>query len=150
QVNVCERGRDDDLLPTSLFRMVRELEPPADDEGFSAIERVPFVRAPVREHAGLIVSGEAARYVTEWTRPALVVGWQLGATPTLPEGVELAVCEHEAGPPRCWCRPPLPGLAVAWAKRHGVELTRCRFIGSTPTAEKLARALGATYLPLGA
>jgi hypothetical protein len=23
--------------------------------------------------------------------------------------VELAVCSHGGGPPRCWCRPPLPG-----------------------------------------
>jgi len=147
QVNVCERGRDDGMLPTSLLRMIRDFEEPADDEGFSAIERVAFERRPLREREGLIVSLEAVPHVREWTTPALVVAWQPKQTPALPEGVELAVCPHDGGPPKCWCRPPLPGLAVAWAKRHGVELTKSRFVGASPTAEKMARALGCTYQP---
>ncbi len=145
QLNVCERARDDGLMPVSLLRMVRDFEAPADDEGFSTIERVAFERRPVREREGLIVSLEAVPHVRAWSTPALVIGWQPKQRPELPAGVELAVCEHEAGPPRCWCRPPLPGLAVAWAKRHGVELTKCRFIGATTTAEKMARALGCTF-----
>src|SRR5204862_244935 len=27
--------------------------------------------------------------------------------------VESALCPHAAGPPSCWCRPPLPGLRRA-------------------------------------
>ena len=34
------------LAPTSQMRSVRELEPPSPDEGFAAIEHVPFVREP--------------------------------------------------------------------------------------------------------
>ena len=34
------------LSPTQQMRAFRELEPPADDEGFATIERVPFERAP--------------------------------------------------------------------------------------------------------
>ena len=146
QVNVVERGRDDGLLPTSLFRMVRELEPPSPDEGFAAIERVPFVRAPVRATPGLIVSLEAVEKVAEWSSPALVFAWRPKGSPALPDGVDLGVCEHEGGPPRCWCRPPLPGLAIAWAKQRGVELTKCRLIGSSSTAEKMAAALGCAYV----
>ncbi len=31
--------------------------------------------------------------------------------------VEAAACPHPGGPPRCWCRPPLPGLALAFCAR---------------------------------
>jgi diketogulonate reductase-like aldo/keto reductase/predicted kinase len=149
QVNVVERGRDDGPMPTALFRMARQLEPPAAEEGFTAIERVPFLRTPVRDKPGLIVSLEAVPRVKEWTSPALVIAWRPQTVPALPPGVELAVCEHEAGPPRCWCRPPLPGLPIAWAKKHGVELSRSRFIGVSGTDEKLAAALGCSFTRVG-
>jgi hypothetical protein len=32
------------LAPHAVFRMQREVDPPAADEGFAKIERVPFVR----------------------------------------------------------------------------------------------------------
>ncbi|MBK7864941.1 MAG: aldo/keto reductase [Archangiaceae bacterium] len=146
QVNVVERGRDDGMLPTSLLRMARELEPPSAEEGFAEIERVPFVRAPLRERPGLIVSLDAVGAVREWSSPALVIAWRPKSVPVLPEGVELAICEHEGGPPRCWCRPPLPGLAVQWAKRQGVELTRSRFVGVSAADRKLAAALGCDFV----
>ena len=49
------------LLPTSQMRAVRELEPPSADEGFAAVERVPFVRAPpsARSRAGVFVAAAA-------------------------------------------------------------------------------------------
>ena len=148
QVNIIERGRDDGMLPTALLRMVRQLEAPTLDEGFAHVERVPFVRRPTREGAGMIVTLEALPRVTEWSRPALVIAWRPGDTPPLPDGVDLGICEHEAGPPKCWCRPPLPGLAIAWAKQRGVDLAKVKLYGSSPTAEKLARTLGAAYFPV--
>src|SRR6185369_7108251 len=65
QVNVVERGRDDGMLPTALLRMQRELEAPSLDEGFSHVDRVPFVRQALREKPGLLVSLEALPSVTE-------------------------------------------------------------------------------------
>ena len=38
--------------------------------------------------------------------------------------VESALCPHPAGPPTCWCRPPLPGLPLAFARAHGVDPSR--------------------------
>ena len=35
--------------------------------------------------------------------------------------VEGAICPHPGGPPVCWCRPPLPGLLLAFARTHGVD-----------------------------
>lgn len=148
QLNVVERARDDELLPTSMLRMAREFEPPTLDEGFAAVDRVPFERKPLRDKPGMIVALEAVPHVTEWQPPALVIAWRPKDLPALPAGVELAVCEHEAGPPKCWCRPPLPGLAVAWAKKHGVDFLKVRFYGASPTSQKLARTLGATYFPV--
>src|SRR5262249_58755820 len=33
------------MLPTSQMRALRELEPPSLDEGFTAVETIPFARA---------------------------------------------------------------------------------------------------------
>jgi diketogulonate reductase-like aldo/keto reductase len=145
QINVIERGRDDGMIPTSLLRVEREFEPPIASEGFAAIDRVPFVRAPRDGVPGLIVFLDSAAAVRAWSAPALVIAWQPREKPALPEGVELAVCEHEAGPPRCWCRPPLPRLALDWAKRRGVDLSKSRLVGKSPAAQKMAAALGCAW-----
>ena len=49
------------LSPTPQMRALRELEPPADDEGFAAVERVPFARTPTRRAAagGVFVAAAA-------------------------------------------------------------------------------------------
>jgi histidinol phosphatase-like enzyme len=60
--------------------------------------------------------------------------------------VEGALCPHAAGPPRCWCRPPLPGLPVAFARAHDLDLTRSILIGTGPAHRTLATALGARYV----
>ena len=31
---------------------------------------------------------------------------------------------HAAGPPVCWCRKPMPGMALVLARRHGLDLAR--------------------------
>lgn len=36
--------------------------------------------------------------------------------------VEIAFCTHPAGPPICWCRPPLPGMWLGFARRHGIDV----------------------------
>ena len=49
------------LTPTSQMRALRELEPPSADEGFGAVEHVPFERASRRGRAGRIRRGRGAR-----------------------------------------------------------------------------------------
>ncbi len=50
------------LAPASQMRAFRELEPPSEDEGFAAVEHVPFVRASSSGGVGVFV---AARAMTE-------------------------------------------------------------------------------------
>jgi histidinol phosphatase-like enzyme len=56
--------------------------------------------------------------------------------------VEVALCTHPAGPPICWCRPPLPGLWLAFAHRHGIDARESALVGSSTADRSLARALG--------
>ena len=59
----------------------------------------------------------------------LVLGWlpavdagrmkhddALATFDALNTGWAFAYCPHEAGPPKCWCRKPLPGLIVEWMR----------------------------------
>ena len=62
--------------------------------------------------------------------------------------VEGALCPHAAGPPTCWCRPPLPGLPLAFARAHGVDPSRSMLVGNGPAHRTLATALGARYVPV--
>jgi aryl-alcohol dehydrogenase-like predicted oxidoreductase len=155
------------LLPTSQMRTLRELEPPSIDEGFAAVERVPFVRArPSVAEKGAVFVAAAALQEPGWRRaiaesdrlaPHLVFDWLPDDNADALEGavallaaevsgpVEGAVCPHGAGPPSCWCRPPLPGLPLAFARRHGVAPSRSILIGSTPAHRTLAATLGARY-----
>ncbi|MGE0728541.1 MAG: aldo/keto reductase [Acidimicrobiia bacterium] len=55
-----------------------------------------------------------------------------------------AHCAHGGGPPRCWCRPPLPGLPLAFARTQGVDPARCTVIGTGRAHASLAAAIDAT------
>jgi aryl-alcohol dehydrogenase-like predicted oxidoreductase/predicted kinase len=154
------------LAPTSQMRTLRELEPPAADEGWADLEQVPFERAQRSGGTGVFV-GAGALLEPGWERaiaqaapeaPHLVYDWDpdgrrerveaaaaaLSAEVSGP--VETALCPHPAGPPICWCRPPLPGLALAFARRHGINPAISTLVGSTPAHRTLATTLGARYV----
>ena len=170
ELRASARHRQGVLAPTSQMRAVRELEPPSTDEGLAGVERRPFVRvaqAPPRR-AGVFVAA-AVLGDPEWQRalglgdlaaPHLVFDWRPdgGAEDLAPSvarlagelsgAVEAAVCAHGGGPPTCWCRPPLPGLPLAFARAHDVDPARSIVIGSTPAHRTLARTLAARYVSL--
>ena len=50
------------------------------------------------------------------------------------------------GPPVCWCRPPLPGLLLAFSRRQGVDLRASTLVGSTAVDRRLAGAVGMTFV----
>ena len=159
--------------PTVLHRALRDLEPPDDDEGLEAIERAPFVRADVAHGAAAaIVSGdalwgpgwkphsttlEAAREAAP-TGPWLVYAWRpddgeawaeraRAEVAALSEGsrpIDVYTCVHAPGPPTCWCRPPLPGLAVAFARARSADLSRSLVI-APPHHRTFADNLGARF-----
>jgi histidinol phosphatase-like enzyme len=198
QVNVARRqllageGAGQPLVgPDALFRWQRAFEPPEPDEGFTAIERVPFVRHRDAGHTGRalvcwldgvlrrsrsgaraplspedveILPGRAealARFRAEgyaiaalaW-HPELAEGEAsreaieatMARTAALLGGdVDLRWCPHGAGPPRCWCRKPLPGLLVELVARHRLDPARSIYAGRDATDRGLAARLGFAY-----
>jgi aryl-alcohol dehydrogenase-like predicted oxidoreductase/predicted kinase len=156
--------------PTSQMRAVRELEPPSTDEGFVRVEQMPFARTrpPGRGRVGVFVAAAALRdpgweHVLgqgERRAPHLVFDWSPDRTPDALAAeaarlsakvsglVESALCPHGGGPPRCWCRPPLPGLPLAFARAQGVDPLRSILIGTGPAHRTLATTLGARYVPV--
>jgi aryl-alcohol dehydrogenase-like predicted oxidoreductase/predicted kinase len=152
--------------PTSQMRAARELEEPEEDEGFERVERIVFERAEQAGVAGVFVAApvleqhgwEHAVAASAPPSPHLLFDWRpdepedalkatasrLAAAVTGP--VEHAVCTHPGGPPVCWCRPPLPGLLLAFARRHSIALKRSVLVGSSPAHRTLARTLGARFV----
>ena len=156
------------LTPTSQMRALRELEPPSSDEGFTSLEVIPFARAepsgPTRN--GVFVAAAALRQAG-WEKalpardgeaPHLVFDWSPGGAPdsldpcvarltaAVSGPVAGALCPHPAGPPSCWCRPPLPGLALAFARANDLDPSRSILVGSSPAHRTLAATLGARYV----
>jgi aryl-alcohol dehydrogenase-like predicted oxidoreductase/predicted kinase len=150
------------LSPTRQMRAVRELEPPSEDEGFASVEHVPFARASRRGVPGVFVAAAAAEALplddVDPRNPHLVFDWRPGGAETdLEEAVaivarsasgpvESAICPHPGGPPICWCRPPLPGLPLAFARRHEVDPAQSVVVGSSTAHRTLAGALRARYV----
>jgi aryl-alcohol dehydrogenase-like predicted oxidoreductase/predicted kinase len=161
------------FLPTVQFRYQRELEPPHASEGFSRIEVVPFERRLDASYVNRAVivwcDGSAdrergarlRRYEDEGYR-LLGMSWQ----PQIADGarseddvnamfarmneqmgvaIEIEYCPHAAGPPRCWCRKPLPGLGVLFIQRHRLNPAECIYFGSGPQDPGFARRLGFQY-----
>jgi aryl-alcohol dehydrogenase-like predicted oxidoreductase len=162
EVRRLARKEEGLLLPTQQMRALRELEPPAADEGFADVERVAFSRLPGTGRAGVFVAAaalaDAPRLETDPDAPHLVFDWRPDGTADELEApaarlaaavaalVETAICPHGGGPPSCWCRPPLPGLALAFAHAHGVDPARSTLIGTSAAHRTLATTLGARYV----
>jgi aryl-alcohol dehydrogenase-like predicted oxidoreductase/predicted kinase len=151
------------LAPTSQMRAMRQLEPPAPDEGFAAVEHVEFTRVPAAmQHGGVFIAASAVDQAplkdVDPGKPHLVFDWLPGEdASSLDEAValvarevdgpvEAAVCPHGGGPPVCWCRPPLPGLPLAFAHAHGLDPASSTLVGHSPTHRRLAETLGARFV----
>jgi aryl-alcohol dehydrogenase-like predicted oxidoreductase len=168
ELRVLARRGDGLLAPTSQMRARRELEPPSGDEGWTVLEQVPFARTP-RSPGGAVGVFVAAAALDRpgWRdaldeddrgAPHLLFDWRAGGDPDAlaPAVAELAaevsgrvdgaLCPHPAGPPSCWCRPPLPGLPMAFARAHGVEPSRSVLVGVSAAHRTLAATLGARYV----
>ena len=167
QIRAAARREPWLMLPTSQMRALRELEPPSIDEGFTAVERVPFARDSVRGGRPAVFVGAgamtrhgitAALADADPAAPHLLFHWSpdhdasslRGETARLADvvtgPVQVAVCQHPAGPPSCWCRPPLPGLPLAFARTHSIDPARSILVGCSPAHRTLATTLGARYV----
>jgi aryl-alcohol dehydrogenase-like predicted oxidoreductase/predicted kinase len=157
------------LAPTSQMRALRELEPPSTDEGLTWVEHVPFTReASPRARGAAVFVAAAALRAPGWRQalaqgdpaaPHLVFDWgadeasgdalaacaaRLAAEVAGP--VDSGLCPHGGGAPRCWCRPPLPGLPLAFARARDVDPAQSLLIGAGSAHRALAGALGARYV----
>lgn len=160
--------------PRVQHRYARAFEPPHPDEGFSAIERVPFTRAldPSLVEEATIVSLDAfaridaggvrldrerAAILREHPGLLLATSWQplcdrgameaayAAIASELGRPLDIETCTHPAGPPICWCRKPLPGLALSLMARHRIDPARSRMIGTSAADLSIAARLGFRY-----
>ena len=156
------------LAPTSQMRAWRELEPPSADEGFTVVRRVPFEREQSPGGTPGLFVARAALRGEAWevaiaplgasAAPALLFDWspdgrahdlaadgaRLAAELSGP--VETALCPHGGGPPICWCRPPLPGLLLAFVRERDIDPAASILVGASPAHRALAETLGARYV----
>jgi aryl-alcohol dehydrogenase-like predicted oxidoreductase len=180
---LVRRAKSDANLfaPNALFRMERQLERPALDEGFASIDVVPFTRELPDGGAGVavpleLIAGEKERGDTDEADmrsllsnvakdgPLLVFGWRpnvdaawrestlemaKGALAGVWNGpIALGICDHAAGPPVCWCRPPLPGLWLDFARRYALDPRRSVLLARSPAHRTMARSLGLLLVDL--
>ena len=117
-------------------------------------------RAPRERAAGVFVAAAALAEVGAATTPRRRTSSSTGAprarrrtfrahqdlAEKVHAPVETALCPHGGGPPVCWCRPPLPGLPLAFARNHDIDPARSTLVGTATAHRTLANALGARYV----
>lgn len=59
--------------------------------------------------------------------------------------VDVAYCPHQAFPVACFCRKPMPGLAVQLIERHHLSLKDLVVVGDMKSDAELAAGIGARY-----
>ena len=59
--------------------------------------------------------------------------------------IDVACCPHDAGPPVCWCRKPIPGSVLEFATRRGVSLARSIVVGASAADRTMAERIGARF-----
>jgi histidinol-phosphate phosphatase family protein len=60
--------------------------------------------------------------------------------------IEVAFCPHEAAPINCWCRKPMPGMAVAWIERHTLDRAQVTMVGDMTTDRTFATRAGVRFV----
>ena len=153
------------------LRYRQTFEPPADEEGFSAIERRDFV--PPRwpsGRAGTVVSddlfetlnapGPVAKRIAERPGPVAVVAWWPKRTEAELEvrekawqqwaqdrsdPVRIFACTHDVNA-RCWCLLPLPGLGYAAIMTLSLDPVQSLWIGAGAIHRRAAERFGMRFI----
>jgi histidinol phosphatase-like enzyme len=60
--------------------------------------------------------------------------------------IEVLACVHPAGPPICWCRKPMPGLALAFAHARDLDPAKTLHVGHAPADRGFALRAGMPYV----
>jgi aryl-alcohol dehydrogenase-like predicted oxidoreductase len=175
----AELGARGEIAPNVQFRYRREYEPPRTDEGFASIEEIRAPRRITGNARGIIVELDGIVWKGRPRAPAdievlpgalalrgwSIVGgttWQPGATAAqlaalgedlrarLGLDIALLACTHPAGPPICWCRKPLPGLALQLAHAKDLDLSKTLHLGRAPADRGFALRAGMPYVEISA
>jgi histidinol phosphatase-like enzyme len=59
--------------------------------------------------------------------------------------IDSAYCPHDAGPPICWCRKPIPGPLIEFAIRRKVALNQSIVVGTSAAERTMAERVGARF-----
>jgi HAD superfamily hydrolase (TIGR01662 family) len=59
--------------------------------------------------------------------------------------IDVRWCPHPAGPIRCWCRKPMPGLGVALIHEFGLDRSACLYVGDMTTDRTFAANVGMPF-----
>jgi aryl-alcohol dehydrogenase-like predicted oxidoreductase/histidinol phosphatase-like enzyme len=173
---IRERAKADPryLLPDAQFRYERTLEPPTTAEGFESVEALGFVRTPNGASGRAIILDFdellANANVIETLRRYRADGWRIFVHAWRPQiarnqlsiydveksfdalrerlgvDIDFACCPHDAGPPICWCRKPIPGPVIDFAVRHDVALDESIVVGTSAADRTMAERIGASFL----
>jgi histidinol phosphatase-like enzyme len=113
------------------------------------VEVLPGRREAIRRHLddGWLVLGVS--WQPEIETGAMTPG-DVGATfarthELLGAEIDCVWCPHGEGPAVCWCRKPLPGLAVLLIERHRLDPARCVYVGRDASDEAFAHTAGFMY-----
>lgn len=148
-------SREEGYRTIEIVPFARRPPPDRDRAGvIVALELLASIAPPYRAIAidrgriDALRSADAVIGAIGWT-PVADDGERLRRDAALAElralGVDARTCEHPAGPPTCWCRPPLPGLAVALAHAHRLDPARTVVLGASAIHRTLAEAIGARH-----
>ena len=189
-----ELAKEDPNLPppAAMMRYMNTFEPPAEDEGFSAVDVLPFERRPQPEwtNKGLLLDVDGTLRVTysgeiyprtpddvnllsgrkEVLQRWLDAGYKLYfisnqsgiASKKLTEEDALACfdrtvellglpveeirfCPHRAFPVVCFCRKPMPGMAVDLMRKYQLDPGKLVMVGDMDSDEAFAKGLGIDY-----
>lgn len=148
------------LLPDAQFRFERTLEPPTVDEGFTSVDVSESFPVLAGTRKALILNFDDRASIS---RAALdrhrAEGWLVFVHAWRPDAAELAkteevlgpaeisVCPHEAGPPVCWCRKPIPGSLIEFVMRRAVDLGESIVVATSAADRAMADRLALRFVP---
>lgn len=178
--------------PIAMQRYEQSFEPPNVDEGFSAVDEIPFVRRPRPDwtHKALLLDVDGTLRVTHsgeiYPRSAedvnvlpdrrevlerwVAAGYKLffvsnqsgiasgkvseadvekAFEKTIADlGVpveEVCYCPHRAFPVVCFCRKPMPGMAVYLMRKYALDPDKLVMVGDMASDKEFAEGLSITY-----
>jgi aryl-alcohol dehydrogenase-like predicted oxidoreductase len=115
------------------------------DAGSANAERRRGTLAKLRDDGWLLFAHAWRPEVARETTTAAAVEEELDRLRRELGEIDLAYCEHDAGPPVCWCRKPIPGSVVAFARRRGVSLCKSIVVGKPGADRTMAERIGARF-----